>query len=29
VTQWKFRPGMKDGQAVNVRMTVLVTFQLL
>lgn len=29
VTQWKFRPGMKDGQAVNVRMTVLVTFHLL
>jgi protein TonB len=29
VTQWKFRPGTKDGRAVSVRMTVLVTFQLL
>lgn len=29
VTQWKFRPGTKDGQPVNVRMQVLVSFHLL
>ncbi len=29
VKQWKFDPGTKDGQPVNVRVTVEVTFHLL
>lgn len=29
VRQWRFKPGMKDGQPVNVRATVDVTFRLL
>lgn len=29
VKQWKFQPGTKSGQAVNVRVTVEVTFHLL
>ena len=29
VTQWRFRPGQKAGQAVNVRVTVEVDFHLL
>lgn len=29
VKQWKFRPGTKGGQPVNVRVTVEVTFHLL
>ena len=26
--EWKFRPGMKDGKAVPVQVTVLITFTL-
>jgi protein TonB len=29
VEKWKFKPGMKDGQAVNVRVTIEVNFRLL
>jgi protein TonB len=29
VAKWKFRPGMKGGQAVNVRATIEVNFRLL
>ncbi len=29
VKQWKFDPGTKDGQPVNVRVTIEVTFRLL
>jgi TonB family protein len=29
VSQWKFRPGTKDGQPVNVRATIEVNFRLL
>jgi TonB family protein len=29
VKQWKFQPGTKAGQAVNVRMTVEINFHLL
>jgi TonB family protein len=28
VSQWKFRPGMKDGQTVNVAATINVSFRL-
>jgi TonB family protein len=28
VSQWKFKPGMKDGEPVNVAVTVEVTFRL-
>ncbi|MGH9609881.1 MAG: energy transducer TonB [Bryobacteraceae bacterium] len=27
--QWRFRPGLKDGRPVNVRVTVEVEFRLL
>ncbi len=29
VEKWKFKPGMKAGQAVNVRATIEVNFRLL
>jgi TonB family protein len=29
VTQWRFKPGMKDGKAVNVAANVEVNFRLL
>jgi len=29
VEKWKFKPGMKGGQAVNVRATIEVNFRLL
>jgi TonB family protein len=29
VSQWRFRPGQKDGQPVNVRATIEVNFQLI
>jgi TonB family protein len=29
VTQWRFKPGMKDGQPVNTRATISVNFRLL
>jgi hypothetical protein len=29
VTQWTFRPGYKDGQAVTVEATIEVNFRLL
>ena len=29
VEKWKFRPGMKGGQPVNVRATIEVNFRLL
>lgn len=29
VKQWRFRPGLKDGRPVNVRVTVEVEFRLL
>jgi TonB family protein len=29
VGKWKFKPGMKGGQAVNVRATIEVNFRLL
>jgi outer membrane biosynthesis protein TonB len=29
ITQWRFRPGTKDGQAVTVAATIEVNFRLL
>ena len=29
VLQWKFKPGMKSGQAVNVKAQIEVNFRLL